>query len=153
MDRVVVTVEHHGNTSAASVPLALDTAVRDGRIKPGRPCCWRPSVAVSPGARAAQILISFRIHPMTETNSQLAMVFPGQGSQAIGMLSELGAGHPTVLETFREASEVLGYDLWALCQQGPAEELNQTDRTQPAMLAAGVAVWRAWCEQGGARPA
>jgi [acyl-carrier-protein] S-malonyltransferase len=90
---------------------------------------------------------------MTETNSQLAMVFPGQGSQAIGMLSELGAGHPTVLETFREASEVLGYDLWALCQQGPAEELNQTDRTQPAMLAAGVAVWRAWCEQGGARPA
>jgi [acyl-carrier-protein] S-malonyltransferase len=92
------------------------------------------------------------IHPMTETKSQLAMVFPGQGSQAVGMLAELGAGHDILLETFREASEVLGYDLWALCQQGPAEDLNQTDRTQPAMLAAGVAVWRVWCAQDGARP-
>ena len=90
---------------------------------------------------------------MTETNPQLAMVFPGQGSQAVGMLAELGADHEIVIETFREASKVLGYDLWALCQEGPAEDLNQTDRTQPAMLSAGVAVWRAWCEQGGARPA
>ena len=90
---------------------------------------------------------------MTETNPQLAMVFPGQGSQSVGMLAELGAAHEAVLATFREASEVLGYDLWALIQEGPADVLNQTDRTQPAMLAAGVAVWRVWCEQGGARPA
>ena len=90
---------------------------------------------------------------MTETNSQLAMVFPGQGSQSVGMLAELGAGREIVTDTFREASTVLGYDLWALTQQGPVEELNQTDRTQPAMLSAGVAVWRAWREQGGTRPA
>lgn len=90
---------------------------------------------------------------MTETNPQLAMVFPGQGSQAVGMLAELAAGHELVAETFREASTVLGYDLWQLVQEGPADALNQTDRTQPAMLSAGVAVWRAWCEQGGARPA
>jgi [acyl-carrier-protein] S-malonyltransferase len=90
---------------------------------------------------------------MTETNPQLAMVFPGQGSQSVGMLAELGAAHEPVLATFREASQVLGYDLWALVQEGPVDMLNQTDRTQPAMLAAGVAVWRVWCAQGGARPA
>lgn len=90
---------------------------------------------------------------MTATNPQLAMVFPGQGSQAVGMLATLGAEYELVIETFREASSVLGYDLWQLTQTGPAEELNQTDRTQPAMLAAGVAVWRSWCAAGGARPA
>ncbi|HEY9198563.1 MAG TPA: ACP S-malonyltransferase [Gammaproteobacteria bacterium] len=86
-------------------------------------------------------------------NKQLAIVFPGQGSQSIGMLAELASAHPEVQATFAEASAVLGYDLWALTQNGPEADLNQTDRTQPAMLAAGVAVWRVWCKQGGAQPA
>lgn len=86
-------------------------------------------------------------------NKQLAIVFPGQGSQSVGMLAELAGAHSEVQATFAEASDVLGYDLWALTQNGPEADLNQTDRTQPAMLAAGVAVWRAWCKQGGARPA
>ena len=83
----------------------------------------------------------------------LAMVFPGQGSQSVGMLGALAASEPAVRRTFDEASTVLGYDLWQLCQEGPAELLNSTERTQPAMLAAGVAVWRAWLAHGGARPA
>jgi len=82
----------------------------------------------------------------------LAFVFPGQGSQSVGMLAELGANAPVVRETFAEASDVLGYDLWALCQQGPETELAATERTQPAMLAAGVATWRTWLAQGGPRP-
>jgi len=82
----------------------------------------------------------------------LAFVFPGQGSQSIGMLSELGQAEPTVLQTFEEASEVLGYDLWRLVQEGPEDELNSTERTQPAMLAAGVAVWRVWRKRGGPAP-
>ncbi len=86
-------------------------------------------------------------------NKQLAIVFPGQGSQSIGMLAELAGAHPEIEATFAEASSALGYDLWALTQKGPESDLNQTDRTQPAMLAAGVAVWRVWCKQGGAQPA
>ena len=82
----------------------------------------------------------------------LAFVFPGQGSQSIGMLAELGAADPVVQATFAEASEVLGYDLWALCQQGPEADLGSTERTQPAMLAAGVATWRVWLGRGGPRP-
>ena len=82
----------------------------------------------------------------------LAFVFPGQGSQSIGMLAELGAAEPVVRETFAEASEVLGYDLWALCQDGPEADLGATERTQPAMLAAGVATWRVWLSRGGPRP-
>lgn len=83
----------------------------------------------------------------------LAFVFPGQGSQAVGMLASLAASHATVGATFAEASGVLGYDLWQVTQQGPEERLNQTDVTQPAMLSAGVAVWRVWRERGGAMPA
>jgi [acyl-carrier-protein] S-malonyltransferase len=83
----------------------------------------------------------------------LAFVFPGQGSQSIGMLAELGAAEPVVRETFAEASDVLGYDLWALCQEGPESDLGATERTQPAMLAAGVATWRVWIGRGGPRPA
>jgi [acyl-carrier-protein] S-malonyltransferase len=82
---------------------------------------------------------------------KLAFVFPGQGSQAVGMLADY-ASHPVVRATFDEASGVLGQDLWALVENGPAEALNQTVNTQPVMLAAGVAVWRAWIDAGGARP-
>ena len=83
----------------------------------------------------------------------LAFVFPGQGSQAVGMLADLAAAEPQVTATFAEASEALGYDLWKLVSEGPAEELNQTHITQPAMLSAGIAVWRIWQEKGGAMPA
>jgi [acyl-carrier-protein] S-malonyltransferase len=81
-----------------------------------------------------------------------AFVFPGQGSQSVGMLSELAAASSAVASSFAEASEVLGYDLWQLVCAGPEEALNQTARTQPAMLAAGVATWRLWQERGGAAP-
>ena len=84
---------------------------------------------------------------------QLAFVFPGQGSQSLGMLAELAAAHPEVLATFAEASAGAGVDLWALSQAGPVEELNRTEFTQPALLAAGVAVWRVWQANGGVRPA
>jgi len=83
----------------------------------------------------------------------LAFVFPGQGSQSVGMLAELGASEPIVRTTFDEASAVLGYDLWTLCQSGPEADLGSTERTQPAMLAAGVATWRVWMARGGPRPA
>jgi len=86
-------------------------------------------------------------------SASLAFVFPGQGSQALGMLAEHGAGQPLVAETFAEASSVLGYDLWALCQQGPQEQLNQTDKTQPAILCASVALWRLWVAESGPVPA
>ena len=82
-----------------------------------------------------------------------AAVFPGQGSQSIGMLGELAAAHPEVQQTFAEASQALGYDLWALAQHGPEERLNSTQQTQPALLAAGVAAWRVWKAVGGRDPA
>lgn len=81
-----------------------------------------------------------------------SFVFPGQGSQSIGMMQALGQAEPLVRETFDEASSVLGYDLWQLCEQGPEELLGSTDRTQPAMLTAGVATWRVWRKHGGALP-
>jgi [acyl-carrier-protein] S-malonyltransferase len=83
----------------------------------------------------------------------LAFVFPGQGSQSVGMLNALAAEFPIVKQTCAEASAALGYDLWQLVEQGPEDRLNQTQVTQPALLAAGVAVWRAWRENGGAVPA
>lgn len=86
-------------------------------------------------------------------SASLAFVFPGQGSQSLGMLAEQGAQQSVVLDTFAEASSALGYDLWSLCQQGPEESLNQTDKTQPAILAASVALWRLWLAEHGARPA
>lgn len=84
--------------------------------------------------------------------TQFAFVFPGQGSQTVGMLSELAATYPLVEATFREASDALGYDLWQLVSAGPAEELNKTWQTQPALLAASVAIYRVWQQQGGAQP-
>ncbi|MBK5929553.1 ACP S-malonyltransferase [Halochromatium salexigens] len=81
-----------------------------------------------------------------------AFFFPGQGSQALGLLAELAGAHPQVQATFDEASQILGRDLWQLAQEGPKEALDQTTNTQPVMLAAGVAVWRVWREQGGAMP-
>ncbi len=86
-------------------------------------------------------------------SASLAFVFPGQGSQSLGMLAELGAQQHVIIDTFAEASAALGYDLWALTQQGPEEQLNQTDKTQPAILAASVALWRLWQAEGGPRPA
>lgn len=83
----------------------------------------------------------------------IAFVFPGQGSQSTGMLADLAEGYPVVRSTFDEASAVLGFDLWALVDSGPAEQLDLTTNTQPAMLAAGVATWRAWRDAGGAAPA
>jgi len=94
-----------------------------------------------------------RVTDSQRTSPQLAFVFPGQGSQSLGMLAELAAAHPEVLATFAEASAGAGVDLWALSQAGPAEELNRTEFTQPALLAAGVAVWRVWQANGGVQPA
>ena len=74
----------------------------------------------------------------------LAFIFPGQGSQSVGMLKDLSENFSEVSATFQEASDALGYDLWSIIQDGPAEKLNSTDVTQPAMLASGVATWRAW---------
>ncbi|PMN65289.1 ACP S-malonyltransferase [Enterovibrio norvegicus] len=84
--------------------------------------------------------------------SNFAVVFPGQGSQTMGMLAELAEQFDVVKQTFAEASDVLGYDLWALVQNGPDTDLNQTHRTQPALLAASVAIWRVWQQEGGAQP-
>jgi len=104
---------------------------------------------------------SFLIHAMSESSPMsvafspspsMAFVFPGQGSQSLGMLAELASEFAIVKATFEEASAGAGADLWVLSQQGPEEALNRTENTQPALLAAGVAVWRVWLEQGGAMP-
>ncbi len=85
--------------------------------------------------------------------TKYAFVFPGQGSQTVGMLSELAAEYAVVRDTFAEASAALGYDLWQLVSQGPEADLNETHRTQPALLTASVAVYRLWQQQGGVAPA
>ncbi len=87
------------------------------------------------------------------SDKSLAFVFPGQGSQSIGMLSELAQHYPEVGITFDTAQEAMGVDLWHVIQQGPEEDLNQTHITQPAMLAASVAVWRVWRSRDGKLPA
>ncbi|MDC1436027.1 ACP S-malonyltransferase [Gammaproteobacteria bacterium] len=84
---------------------------------------------------------------------EIAFIFPGQGSQKEGMLAELAVVHPTIQATFNEASQILGYDLWALCQNDPDNKLSLTHITQPAILTASVALWRLWLEQGGYKPA
>ena len=85
---------------------------------------------------------------MTKT----AFLFPGQGSQSVGMMSALAEDFGLVQDTFEEASTALGYDLWAISTDGPLEELNKTEITQPAMLVSGIATWRIWQQQGGAQP-
>lgn len=90
---------------------------------------------------------------MSKQNYNLAFVFPGQGSQSMGMMSEMAESFSIVKQTFEQASDSLGFDLWKLVQQGPVEDLNQTHNTQPAMLTAGVAMWRVWNEQSDIVPA
>jgi [acyl-carrier-protein] S-malonyltransferase len=90
---------------------------------------------------------------MSKLSTNLAFVFPGQGSQAVGMLSALAAHYPEVKQTFERASDALGKDLWRMVAQDPNRELDQTHNTQPAMLAAGVAVWELWCKRSQVRPA
>lgn len=85
-------------------------------------------------------------------NPNLAFVFPGQGSQKIGMLADVAAKHVLIQATFAESSEALGYDMWQLIQQGQQEEINLTEKTQPILLTASVALWRLWLQQGGAKP-
>jgi [acyl-carrier-protein] S-malonyltransferase len=90
---------------------------------------------------------------MNKQNYNLAFVFPGQGSQSVGMVAALAESHPEVKHVFEQASDALGKDLWSIVSSGPEDELNQTQNTQPAMLAAGVAIWKVWCKQSGIRPA
>jgi [acyl-carrier-protein] S-malonyltransferase len=90
---------------------------------------------------------------MSDQRYNLAFVFPGQGSQAVGMMSKLSTNYPQVKQTFAEASDALGFDLWDLVENGSAEALNETHNTQPAMLAAGVAMWQVLCERSDIRPA
>ena len=85
-------------------------------------------------------------------SQKLALVFPGQGSQTVGMLADLYAEYEVVRDTFAESSAALGYDLWQLVANGPEADLNETHRTQPALLTASVAIWRLWQQQGGATP-
>ena len=86
-------------------------------------------------------------------NNKMAMIFPGQGSQSIGMSDALAESFPLVRELYQEGSDALGLDLWRLVHEGPADALNSTENTQPAMLTAGVAAYRVWVGQGGSQPA
>ncbi|ORU89771.1 MAG: malonyl CoA-acyl carrier protein transacylase [Cycloclasticus sp. symbiont of Poecilosclerida sp. M] len=90
---------------------------------------------------------------MSPINTSLAFVFPGQGSQSVGMLGDLSASYPEIKQTFEEASDALGWDLWALSQEGPVDTLNMTRNTQPAVLTASVALWRALQSQVSIAPA
>jgi [acyl-carrier-protein] S-malonyltransferase len=89
---------------------------------------------------------------MNEQTNNLAFIFPGQGSQSLGMLKDLANSHIEIKYTFEQASEALSIDLWAIVTDGPEEVLNQTQNTQPVMLAAGFAVWEVWCKYSNIRP-
>ena len=89
---------------------------------------------------------------MSKYNNALAFVFPGQGSQSLGMLGELADSFSEVKETFGSASEIIGFDLWSLASRGSEEQINLTQNTQPLMLAAGFSAWRIWCQQSPVRP-
>lgn len=84
---------------------------------------------------------------------KFAFIFPGQGSQHLGMLQDFGMQFPVVKSLFDQAATILHYDLWAVIQEGPTEELNKTATTQPALLVAGVAIWQIWQQLGGPKPA
>lgn len=84
--------------------------------------------------------------------NKTAFLFPGQGSQSVGMMSALADHSPVIRQTFDQASDVLGYDLWSIAEQGPEDRLGQTQVTQPALLAAGIATWRLWQSMGGKDP-
>jgi [acyl-carrier-protein] S-malonyltransferase len=88
-----------------------------------------------------------------DVGTSIALVFPGQGSQSIGMLQDYAEKEPVIKATFNEASELLDYDLWEVISHGPKEQLDKTDITQPALLTAGVAIWRLWRQNGGVDPA
>ncbi len=90
---------------------------------------------------------------MSQQTYNLAFVFPGQGSQSVGMLDNLAACHPEVRHVFERASDALGQDLWSIVTKDPNQELDQTHNTQPVLLAASVAVWKVWCGQSNVRPA
>lgn len=90
---------------------------------------------------------------MTKQSKSLAFVFPGQGSQSVGMLADLAAAYPEIKQTFDRASLVLGKDLWTIVNHGPESELNRTENTQPVMLASGVVLWELWCKHSSMRPA
>ncbi len=90
---------------------------------------------------------------MSDNNYNLAFVFPGQGSQSIGMLNDLSEAYPIIKQTFERASDALGKDLWKLASEGPVDVLNQTQNTQPVMLTAGFAIWQLWCKSSSIKPA
>jgi [acyl-carrier-protein] S-malonyltransferase len=89
---------------------------------------------------------------MSTQTYDLAFVFPGQGSQSVGMMTDLAASYPEIKQTFEHASDALGMDLWSLVSEGPESDLNQTQNTQPAMLAAGIAIWNIWRRESKIRP-
>lgn len=84
--------------------------------------------------------------------AKLAFIFPGQGSQSVGMLANLASDYPIIEQTFQQASQVLGYDLWEIVSKGPETQLNKTEITQPALLTAGVALWRVWQDKQEIKP-
>ncbi len=90
---------------------------------------------------------------MSDKNYNLAFVFPGQGSQSVAMLNDLSEAYPIIKQTFERASDVLGKNLWNLASEGPADQLNQTQNTQPVMLTSGFAIWQLWRENSSIKPA